>query len=113
MEYTETTERIAVSKEAYFYLWNKGQTQRGGKEMPPERQEITWKHLQRHGINNLTKTESGLKILDKNALGGVDKNGRKCVWSVDDLRRLLKEAGYVWEELGEYTYTCIPVSIPR
>jgi hypothetical protein len=111
MEYTETTERIAVSKDAYFYLWNKGNTERGGKALTKEREDIIWKRLLRSNAIDVEITKSGLRILTKNSIAGAE-NGRRYIYSVDDMRRMLKEAGYEWEELGTKTETYMTISIP-
>lgn len=112
MEYTVTTERIAVTREAYFYLENKGRVQRGFKVLKPESEEHLWYGFEKFGIKDLEMTESGLKILDYDSLGGADEQGRRTTWTVDEMRKMLKEAGYEWEELEAKTYKYQTIDFP-
>lgn len=97
--------RIAVDREAFIYLFGLSRKQRGCKPLSKELQERVW--------DRKLKTSDGYVILDDGSLGGGDGTyyGRWTSWRCDDLKNLLKEAGYSWKDLPQVDYDIIEVSI--
>lgn len=97
--------RIAVDREAFIYLTGLQRKQRGCKPLSEESQDRVW--------NRRQKTSDGYAILDDESLGGGDGTyyGRWTSWRCDDLKNLLKEAGYTWKDLPQVEFDSIEVSI--
>ena len=87
-------ERIAVGREALEYLEQTSRVQRGCKPLNADQ-------LERFFSRRRQKTPEGKFILDDESLGGGDGTyyGRWTTWKCSDLKRMLKEKGFSWEDL--------------
>lgn len=100
----KTRNTLIISKEAYFFLEDESRKQRGCKPLGDEQKERIYRRYVR-------KTPDGRMIVNDDSLGGGDGtyNGKWWSWSVDDLKRMLDEKGFSYED-GE-TEKYIPVYI--
>lgn len=89
-----TTEVIAVDKAAYRFLNDESRRQRGCKRLSNDDFNKFW--------DLMRKDSEGLRELDDYSLGGGDGTycGKWTIWTVKDLRELLSNAGFTWQERG-------------
>ena len=83
---------LIISKDAYRFLRNEMCIQRGGKGLTDEQQERRYR--------SALKTEDGRVIVSDDSLGGGDgtKHGRWISWNCADLKRMLDDAGFAYED---------------
>lgn len=90
-----TTEIIAVNKAAYRFLYDESRKQRGCKKLSNNDFNEFW--------DRMRKDSEGLRELDDYSLGGGNGThyyGKWTRWTVKDLRTLLSNAGFTWQERG-------------
>ncbi len=98
-------ERIAVSRDAFIWLEQLSRKQRGCKPLNQEQIERV--------CDRKKKTPEGKIILDDESLGGGDGTyyGKWTNWDCADLKRMLKDNGFQWDDLDPIEFDCIDVYI--
>lgn len=92
---------IWIGKEAYFFLNRECRKQRGCRPLTEEQEKKFWKRLE-----IAVSVKNGKYQVTDNSFGGGDGtyNGRWWPWSVDDIERMLNQAGFEYEEGEEVIY---------
>lgn len=100
----KTRNTLIISKEAYFFLEDESRKQRGCKPLNDVQVERFYQRYCR-------KTPDGRMIVNDDSLGGGDGtyNGKWWSWSCEELKRMLDENGFSYEEGQPEKY--IPVYI--
>lgn len=97
-----TSKSIFIGKEAHFYLDRESRKQRGCKPITGEAEERIW--------NRIPKVD-GLRQVTDDSYGGGDGTyyGRWTRWSVEDVKKMLDEAGFSYAEGPEVEYISISI----
>ncbi len=84
---------ILIGKDAHLYLARIQRKQRGCKPLTKEQEEEIWEKIPKY-------KNTQLRQVDSNCYGGGDGTYHGCwwSWSTEDLKRMLTEAGFPWNE---------------
>lgn len=85
---------LMVTRPAYEYLRDEMRRQRGCSPLTQEQKDRIWKQLVKFW-------DSGDKVrLTNNSMGGGDGTyeGKWWSWTTEDLKSMLSEGGFSWEE---------------
>lgn len=94
-------ETILIGREAHEYLADKQRKEHGYKELSQEAKDKMWRRITMYNRSHPDK-----RIVTDDSYGGGDgtKNGKWWSWSLADIKKMLDEAGYSYEQGEEEEY---------
>lgn len=93
-------ETILIGREAHEYLADKQRKERGFNDLSQEVKDKRWRRMTMH------THYPDKRIVTNDSYGGGDgmKNGKWWSWSLTDIKKMLDEAGYSYEQGEEEEY---------